>query len=267
MTGTTSSSAPSASVLWTAGDAAAATNGTLHGPDWNATGVSIDSRTVKPGDLFIALTGPNFDGHAYAAKALAAGASAVLVSHRPDDLAGGRARPAGRGHLRRPAGSRLGGAPSRQGQDRRRHRLGRQDQHQGSAGGLPRRAGPDLRHGGQPQQSLGRAAQPRPDAGRQRLCRVRAWHEPCRGDRAAVASGPARCRGHHDDRGGPPGISSARSKPSPTPRPRSSKACRRTGPWCSTATTRTTPGWSPPPGPRACRASWASARRKTPPPG
>jgi UDP-N-acetylmuramoyl-tripeptide--D-alanyl-D-alanine ligase len=73
--------------LWTSRDAAAATNGTLHGPEWNATGVSIDSRTIKPGDLFIALTGPNFDGHAYAAKALAAGAAAVLVSHRPDDLA------------------------------------------------------------------------------------------------------------------------------------------------------------------------------------
>jgi len=95
-----------APVLWTAGDAAAATNGTLHGPgdglaqglgqglaqglaqglEGNATGVSIHSRTVKPGDLFIALKGPNFDGHAYAAKALAAGAAAVLLSHRPGDL-------------------------------------------------------------------------------------------------------------------------------------------------------------------------------------
>src|SRR5687768_5045109 len=74
-------------VLWTSCDAAAATNGTLHGQAWNAIGVSIDSRTIKPGDLFIALTGPNFDGHAYAAKALAAGAAAVLVSHRPDDIA------------------------------------------------------------------------------------------------------------------------------------------------------------------------------------
>src|SRR5919112_3829857 len=74
------------SVLWTSCDAAAATNGTLHGAEWSPPGVSIDSRTVKPGDLFIALAGPNFDGHAYAAKALAAGASAVLVSHRPDDV-------------------------------------------------------------------------------------------------------------------------------------------------------------------------------------
>src|SRR3954454_10270136 len=81
----TENSSP-APVLWTAADAAAATNGKLHGPDWNATGVSIDSRTIKPGDLFIALAGPNFDGHAYAAKALAAGAAAVLISHRPDDV-------------------------------------------------------------------------------------------------------------------------------------------------------------------------------------
>src|SRR3954454_4316884 len=82
----TENSSP-APVLWTAADAAAATNGKLHGPAWNAAGVSIDSRTIKPGDLFIALTGPNFDGHAYAAKALAAGAAAVLVWHRPDDVA------------------------------------------------------------------------------------------------------------------------------------------------------------------------------------
>ncbi|UEM19498.1 UDP-N-acetylmuramoylalanyl-D-glutamyl-2,6-diaminopimelate--D-alanyl-D-alanine ligase [Skermanella mucosa] len=76
-----------APVLWTAGDAAAATNGTLSGaPGWQAAGVSIDSRTIRPGDLFIALKGPNFDGHRYVAQALAAGAAAALVSHRPDGV-------------------------------------------------------------------------------------------------------------------------------------------------------------------------------------
>ncbi|MEE8272292.1 MAG: Mur ligase domain-containing protein, partial [Alphaproteobacteria bacterium] len=63
------------SVLWTALDAAAATDGTPIG-EWRARGVSIDSRTVQPGDLFIALTGPNFDGHDYVAAALAKGAAA-----------------------------------------------------------------------------------------------------------------------------------------------------------------------------------------------
>ncbi|HYD99033.1 MAG TPA: UDP-N-acetylmuramoylalanyl-D-glutamyl-2,6-diaminopimelate--D-alanyl-D-alanine ligase [Alphaproteobacteria bacterium] len=66
--------------LWTAEDASAATHGTGPG-GWAATGVSIDSRTVQPGDLFIALQGPNFDGHDFVAGALAAGAAAAMV-HR-----------------------------------------------------------------------------------------------------------------------------------------------------------------------------------------
>jgi UDP-N-acetylmuramoyl-tripeptide--D-alanyl-D-alanine ligase len=43
-------------------------------------GVSIDSRTVKPGELFIAIRGPRHDGHGYVAAALAAGAVAAVVS-------------------------------------------------------------------------------------------------------------------------------------------------------------------------------------------
>ena len=49
-------------LLWTSAEAAAVTGGTS-ARDWRATGVSIDSRTVKAGDLFVALAGPNFDGH------------------------------------------------------------------------------------------------------------------------------------------------------------------------------------------------------------
>ncbi len=44
-----------------------------------ALGYSIDSRTVAPGDLFIALKGENFDGHDYAAAALEKGAVAAIV--------------------------------------------------------------------------------------------------------------------------------------------------------------------------------------------
>jgi UDP-N-acetylmuramoyl-tripeptide--D-alanyl-D-alanine ligase len=42
------------------------------------TGWSIDSRTVRPGDLFFAIRGPNFDGHAFAASAMENGAVAVV---------------------------------------------------------------------------------------------------------------------------------------------------------------------------------------------
>ncbi len=67
-------------ILWTAQEAAAATDGAIAGA-WDATGVSIDSRTVAPGDLFIALEGPNADGHDHVAAALEKGAVAALV-HR-----------------------------------------------------------------------------------------------------------------------------------------------------------------------------------------
>ena len=49
--------------------------------------MSIDSRTIAAGDLFVALKGPVFDGHDFAGKALAAGAAAALV-HRSVDTAG-----------------------------------------------------------------------------------------------------------------------------------------------------------------------------------
>jgi UDP-N-acetylmuramoyl-tripeptide--D-alanyl-D-alanine ligase len=44
------------SPLWTADEIAAATGGQVLG-DFEATGVSIDSRSIEPGDLFVALTG------------------------------------------------------------------------------------------------------------------------------------------------------------------------------------------------------------------
>jgi len=44
------------------------------------TGVAIDSREVRPGDLFVALPGERVDGHEFAAQAASAGAAAALVS-------------------------------------------------------------------------------------------------------------------------------------------------------------------------------------------
>ncbi|PQO23741.1 UDP-N-acetylmuramoyl-tripeptide--D-alanyl-D-alanine ligase, partial [Rhodobacteraceae bacterium WD3A24] len=71
--------------LWTAAEAAAATGGTPIG-DWAATGVSIDSRTLRPGDLFVALTAAR-DGHDFVAEALAAGAAAAMVARIPEGVA------------------------------------------------------------------------------------------------------------------------------------------------------------------------------------
>jgi UDP-N-acetylmuramoyl-tripeptide--D-alanyl-D-alanine ligase len=51
----------------------------LLGADVAFTGVSSDSRKIAPGQLFVALTGPRFDGHAYLAEVAAKGAVAALV--------------------------------------------------------------------------------------------------------------------------------------------------------------------------------------------
>jgi len=67
--------------LWSSAEAAAATGG-ANTHDWYASGVSIDSRTLLPGDLFVALAGPKFDGHDFVADALRKSAAAALVSKR-----------------------------------------------------------------------------------------------------------------------------------------------------------------------------------------
>ncbi|MGK2873823.1 MAG: UDP-N-acetylmuramoylalanyl-D-glutamyl-2,6-diaminopimelate--D-alanyl-D-alanine ligase [Alphaproteobacteria bacterium] len=72
--------------LWTAAPAAAAVSGRCVG-EWQATGVSIDSRSIAGGDLFIALRGPANNGHDFVADALARGAAAAMVDHVPEGVA------------------------------------------------------------------------------------------------------------------------------------------------------------------------------------
>jgi UDP-N-acetylmuramoyl-tripeptide--D-alanyl-D-alanine ligase len=64
-------------------DVTSATRGVLAGgpADASFVGVSIDSRTIAPGALFVAVAGPRFDGHDFIGDAVARGAAAVLV-HR-----------------------------------------------------------------------------------------------------------------------------------------------------------------------------------------
>jgi UDP-N-acetylmuramoyl-tripeptide--D-alanyl-D-alanine ligase len=71
--------------LWSPADLAAATGAAA--PGFAAIGVSIDSRTLAPGDLFVALVGENGDGHAHVADALAKGAAGALVHRQPAGVA------------------------------------------------------------------------------------------------------------------------------------------------------------------------------------
>ena len=59
---------------------AAAVGGELVGEDVLFTSVGTDSRNIVPGQLFIALRGERFDGHAYVLQALQSGAAAALVA-------------------------------------------------------------------------------------------------------------------------------------------------------------------------------------------
>jgi UDP-N-acetylmuramoyl-tripeptide--D-alanyl-D-alanine ligase len=66
-------------ILWTSETAHAALKARSNAK-WVTTGVSIDSRAVAPGDLFIALKGPNHDAHDHIAQAIAEGAVAAIVN-------------------------------------------------------------------------------------------------------------------------------------------------------------------------------------------
>jgi UDP-N-acetylmuramoyl-tripeptide--D-alanyl-D-alanine ligase len=80
--------------LWTAYEAAAATGGALcargaaqrqwSAEAWSANGVSIDTRTLRPGEMFVALRDAR-DGHEFLKNAFEAGAVAALVARAPDD--------------------------------------------------------------------------------------------------------------------------------------------------------------------------------------
>ncbi len=54
--------------------------------NWNSYGVSIDSRSIEKGDLFFALSGPNFDGHGYVNAALDSGAAGAVVDRILPDV-------------------------------------------------------------------------------------------------------------------------------------------------------------------------------------
>jgi UDP-N-acetylmuramoyl-tripeptide--D-alanyl-D-alanine ligase len=60
-------------------------------PDQPVSGVSTDTRSLRPGDLFFALRGERFDGHRFIGAAVQAGASAVVVESLDDPSVAGAA--------------------------------------------------------------------------------------------------------------------------------------------------------------------------------
>ncbi|MGB0466949.1 MAG: UDP-N-acetylmuramoyl-tripeptide--D-alanyl-D-alanine ligase [Pontibacterium sp.] len=65
---------------WWLSDLQAELGGELAGSDTAFSGLSIDTRTLQPGDVFLALKGPSFDGHCFIDQAMAKGAVAAVVS-------------------------------------------------------------------------------------------------------------------------------------------------------------------------------------------
>jgi UDP-N-acetylmuramoyl-tripeptide--D-alanyl-D-alanine ligase len=71
-------------LAWTTAAVAEAMGAVMHGHDAPLRGVSIDSRRIQPGNLFIALSGERVDGHDYVAQAAKSGAVAVAVERDID---------------------------------------------------------------------------------------------------------------------------------------------------------------------------------------
>ncbi|WP_306030504.1 UDP-N-acetylmuramoylalanyl-D-glutamyl-2,6-diaminopimelate--D-alanyl-D-alanine ligase [Stappia sp. MMSF_3263] len=74
--------------LWRLDEMVEATSGELRGADIpDISGISIDSRSIAPGEAFVAIAGERFDGHDFVGKALAGGAGlAVVARDRLDRL-------------------------------------------------------------------------------------------------------------------------------------------------------------------------------------
>ena len=53
-------------------------------PELDITGISYDSRTTQPGELFVAVTGFAADGHKFIPKAVERGAAAILCERAPE---------------------------------------------------------------------------------------------------------------------------------------------------------------------------------------
>ena len=61
-------------------------NSTLVNSNVNFDGVSIDSRTIKKGNLFVAIKGENFDGHQFVNDAVKKGSAAIVTEKQFENI-------------------------------------------------------------------------------------------------------------------------------------------------------------------------------------
>lgn len=74
-------------LLWTETDLTKATSGSFPSScAIKGTGISIDTRTLDKGDIFVAIIGENNDGHVHVQKALELGAACAIISHPIPEL-------------------------------------------------------------------------------------------------------------------------------------------------------------------------------------
>ena len=190
------------SSLWTVSEIVAATGGRPEGlSDGPISSISIDSREIAPEALFVAIKGDTHDGHDFVANALAAGASAALVSDAFHAARGGQQLIVVPDPLRRSKNW-----PRRRGPEPRDDCCGdgerRKDHDKGSNSHGAERCRRDARVDQELQQSLGRTLDGRPDAAGGTLRRVRNRHEPCWRDNSAGEAGSSAYRGDHYGRRG-----------------------------------------------------------------
>ena len=178
--------------LWTKAEVAAATGGARHRRDWRRPASRSTAARSRPGDLFVALAGPNHDGHDYVAAALAKGGAAAFVHRVPGDVSAdapadhrrrhhGRAATISPRAARARSGARILAVTGSVG------KTGTKEMLKLSLGA----AGPAYASAGNLNNQWGAPLVPRPPAARGALRRVRARHESRGRDRAPVAPGAA----------------------------------------------------------------------------
>ena len=179
---------------WSLREAQAAVGGELVGDGSLApAALSMDTRTIRPGECFIAIRGQR-DAHAFAGQAVAKGASALVVDHELPFPVAAADRPGYPGGAAALGPGAAGGVPAPGGAGH--HRVRGQDLHQGIAGRRHRR----LEDPGQPQQHLRSAGGPGHPAGGPGYGGAGDGHEHAGRDPPAHRDRPAGFRPDHQHR-------------------------------------------------------------------